>query len=131
VAQHGVVPADRDERGEVETDGVAHDVEALPERGVEDVEAIVEAGCHPDVLRATTGEHERHGRRVASCALDGRAAAVLAAQLDDRVGDVGGDHDAAVRHRPPAVEQRGCDVGEVDVRVRLQMRRQPIGRIEY
>ena len=65
VPQLDVIPIDRDQRGEVEPDGVAHDVEAVAERGVEDVEAIVEAGRHPDVLRATAGEHERHtGRDV-------------------------------------------------------------------
>ena len=76
------------------------------ERGVEDVEAFVETGRHADVLRAAAGEHEGHAGRVVGGLLGGRAGAVLAAQLDDGVRRVGGDHDATVPHRPAPGEQR-------------------------
>ncbi len=131
VPQRGVVPVDGDERGEVESDGVAHDVETAAERGVEHVEAVVEPGRHPDVLRTAPREHERDTRRVVGRLLDRGAAAVLAAQLDDRIGDVGGGDDATMAHRPSPGDERGSDVGQVGFGVRLQVRRQPLGGVGH
>ncbi len=110
-----VGPAEAEDLG----GAVAHDV-------VEHVEAAVQPGAHPGVLRAAAGEHEGDTRRLQRRRPAGRPPLVLRPQLGDRALDVGCRHDPPVRHRPPSGDERVGDVGELDVRVGLEERRQSL-----